>query len=43
MVETEGPAAVTPFVRSEVRRPTLSDTTPDQMVALTNPIYLGAS
>ncbi|SHE72093.1 CehA/McbA family metallohydrolase [Streptoalloteichus hindustanus] len=31
----------TAWVRAEVRRPTPTDTTPDTMVALTNPIFLG--
>ncbi|KAA2262253.1 phosphoesterase [Solihabitans fulvus] len=31
----------TPWVRAEVRRPVATDTTPDTMVALTNPIFLG--
>jgi hypothetical protein len=31
----------TPWVRVEVRRPVATATTPDTMVALTNPIFLG--
>jgi predicted metal-dependent phosphoesterase TrpH len=36
------PAAPMPFVRAEVRRPEPTATTPDRMVALTNPIFVAA-
>lgn len=33
--------ALTPFLRVEIRRPVATETTPDTMVALSNPVYLG--
>jgi hypothetical protein len=42
IVDAHAPAALTSFVRAEVRRPTPTATTTDQMVALTNPIFVDA-
>jgi hypothetical protein len=42
VVDADEPAALTSFVRAEVRRPTPTASTPDQMVALTNPIFVDA-